>query len=88
MADKYTTLPPTPAMAQAGLTFGGLVDYARRAIDLLRSTGDAFVDVLESGFKLWTAVAGRDLGGVLAAFAQGRADVNQIIDAIRAEFGV
>lgn len=84
----YASLPPTPMMQSVGLSFSGLVEFARKAVHLLETTGDTFVDLLEDGFKLWSAVSSRDLSGVLAAFASGQKNVEAIIAAIRAEFGI
>lgn len=84
----YASLPPTPQMMGAGLSFGSLVEYARKAVNLLETTGDTFVDLLEDGFRLWQAVSNRDLSGVLAAFASGRDNVEKIVKAIKDEFGI
>ena len=88
MNPTYSALPPTPVMSGVGLSFPDLVDYARHAVHLLQTTGNTFVDLLEDGFKLWTAVSGRDLAGVLLAFSAGRQDVTAIIAAVKAEFGI
>jgi hypothetical protein len=84
----YGSLPPTPLMGQVGLSFGGLVEFARKAINLLQTTGDTFIDLLETGFKLWSAISSRDLGGILRAFSDGQRSVEAIIKAIRDEFGI
>ena len=53
-----------------------------------REHGDTAIDVVEDVFKLWQSVSNRDLTGVLAAFASGQRNVEKIIEAIRAEFGI
>lgn len=84
----YGSLPPTPMMATVGLSFGGLVEFARKAVHLLQTTGGEFIDLLETGFKLWSAISSRDLGGILRAFSDGRRNVEAIIAAIKEEFGI
>jgi len=78
----------SPMLAKAGLSFDSIVDYARKTIDLLTTTGDTFLDLAEQGFKLWSAFTARDLTGILAAFANGQRDVNAIIAAIQKEFSL
>lgn len=77
----------SPMLAKVGLSFSSIEDYARKTIDLLKTTGDTFLDLAEQGFKLWSAFTSRDLTGILAAFANGQRDVEAIIKAIEAEFG-
>ena len=76
-----------PMLAKVGLSFDSIETYARKTIDLLKTTGDTFIDLAEQGFKLWSAFTSRDLTGILAAFANGQRDVEAIIKAITAEFG-
>jgi phage-related protein len=83
---SYASLPPTPMMQSVGLSFGSLVEWARKAVNLLQTTGDTFVDLLEDGFRMWQAISSRDLSGILAAFASGKDNVEIIITAIRNEF--
>lgn len=84
----YASLPPTPLMGSVGLTFGSLLDYAKHAVHLLQTTGDTFLDLLDVSFRMWSAVSSRDLSGILRAFSDGRRDVESIIAAIKAEFGI
>jgi hypothetical protein len=84
----YASLPPTPMMMGAGLSFDRLVVWARKAVELLREHGDTAIDVVEDVFKLWQSISNRDLTGVLAAFASGQRNVEKIIEAIRNEFGI
>jgi hypothetical protein len=84
----YASLPPTPQMMGAGLSFDRLVVWARKAVELLREHGDTAIDVVEDVFKLWQSISNRDLTGVLAAFASGQRNVEKIIEAIRNEFGI
>lgn len=84
----YASLPPTPMMQGVGLSFPDLIAYARKAVDLLQAVGDDAVDLLEVGFRMWSAISNRDLSGVLAAFADGKRSVESIIAAIRTEFGI
>jgi len=76
----------SPMLAKVGLSFDSIVDYARKTIHLLTTTGDTFLDVAEQGFKLWSAFTSRDLTGILAAFANEQRDVQAIIAAIQQEF--
>ena len=84
----YASLPPTAQMMGAGLSFGSLVEWARKAVNLLQTTGDTFVDLLEDGFRMWQAISSRDLSGILAAFASGKDNVEIIVKAIKDEFGI
>jgi len=84
----YASLPPTPQMQSVGVSFGSLVAFARKAIDLLQEHGDTIIDTVEDVFRVWQGVSNRDLTGVLAAFASGQRNVEKIIEAIRNEFGI
>jgi hypothetical protein len=84
----YASLPPTPMMQSYGVSFGGLVAFARQAVEWLRENGDTVIDVIEDGFRLWQGVSNRDLSAILAAFASGQRNVEKIIEAIRNEFGL
>ncbi len=89
MSEPAFCSSPVPAqMAAAGLSWPSLIDYARKAVNLLQSVGDDAIDVAEAGFRAWAALSERDLSGVLAAFADGQRSVNKIIAAIRLEFGL
>ena len=87
-AALYAALPPTPEMVAAGFGFPDLIDFAQKAVDLLQAHGDEVVDILRTGFKLWTAISGRDLMGIMTELNNVVVDVQALIAAIRQEFGL
>lgn len=89
MAEPAFCSAPVPeAMAVAGLSWPSFIDFARRAVNAIQTGGDAAIDLAEAGFKAWSALAQRDISGVLAAFADGQRSVAKIIAAIKAEFEI
>jgi hypothetical protein len=88
MKAMYQSMPPTTEMAAIGFGFFDLVDNAQKAIDLLQNHGDEMVDVLRTGFKLWVAISSRDLMGIMAELNKAVVDVQMLIAAIKAEFGI
>lgn len=82
------TEPTTAAMQAVGFDWFSLEKYAAEAIHALQTSGDSVIDLIHQGFVMWAAISGRDLAGIMAAFASGQRDVNAIIAAIKAEFGL
>lgn len=80
--------PPTPAMALHGVDWFGVKTYAQKAIKLIQNNGDKFLDMLELGFKGIAALTQRDLSGLLQLFSEGSAKLDEIVQAIRDEFGL
>jgi hypothetical protein len=87
-AAVYAQMPPTDQMVAAGFGFPDLIDYAQKAVDLLQAHGDEVVDLLRTGFRLWTAISGRDLMGIMLELNKATVDVQKLIAAIRNEFGL
>lgn len=86
-ATAYCELPATPMMEGVGLSFGSLVEYAKKAVHLLQTVGEDAVAVVEIGFRAWQAISNRDLTAILAAFSEAQGRIQAIIAAIQAEFG-
>lgn len=78
----------TPAMAAVGLSFGSVLDYARRAVRLLQEHGDEFLDLVDAGFRAFKALTGRDYATLFNALNDVNRNARTVIDAIRAEFAI
>lgn len=83
-----TTAPVPPMMATVGLSWEGVLDFAKKSIKLIQDQGSTFLDLIENGFKAFKAVTGRDFIGVFAAIQQAGGDLQKIIEAIKAEFNI
>lgn len=81
-------MPPTPMMAGVDLDWSGVIAYARGAIRFLKEHGDTAIDALEAGFRAFKAITGRDMMGIFAALSELTVDVQNLIAAIREEFGI
>ncbi len=87
MSEKFCTTAPLPATMKAvGLDWSGVRVYAAKSIKLIQDHGDEFLDLIDAGFKAFTAVTGRDFVGVFAAINAAQRDLQAIIAAIKLEF--
>ena len=80
--------PPTPVMQSVGLDFTGVLAFARKCVKLIEEHGDEFLDLIESGFRAFQAVTGRDFAAILAEIGNVNRSLTKIVDAIKAEFGI
>lgn len=78
----------TPVMASVGLNFGSVTAFARKAVKLLQEHGDDFLDLVDSGFRAFKAVTGRDYATLFVALNDVNRNAQTIVAAIRAEFGL
>ena len=73
------------------MVFASFVDVegvARHILHLLQTQGETALDAVRAGVAVIKAATGRDLFGVLAALDKVRADVTEIVAAVKAEFGI
>lgn len=85
MAEKMTA---TPMMGSVGLSWLDLKSYAEHLVHLLQTEGDTAIDAVDTAIRLVKAVTGRDFVAVFAALQQEQKDIQQIIAAVKAEFGI
>lgn len=79
--------PKAQLQAQVvGLGIPDVVDFARHAVNVLKKAGDAAIEVIQAGFKMYSAFTDRDLGKILSAFNEAQDRVQSVINAIREEF--
>ena len=80
----------TPAMAKAGISFDSVADYAKKSLDLLENhqVGELTLAVIDAGFRAYMALSTKDYITLLSALNDVNKDVQSIIAAIKAEFGL
>lgn len=80
--------PPTQTMASVGLSWDGILDVGQHVINLLESQGQLALGIVDNLVKMVAAVSGRDFLTVFALLNQTVVDVQALIAAIKAEFGL
>lgn len=89
MATKFSTTAPVPAtMTAVSLDWSGVKVYAEKSVKLLQDHGAEFIDLIDMGFRAFKAVTARDFVGIFAAINAAQRDIQAIIAAIQAEFGI
>lgn len=88
MAGKFASLPPTAEMHKCKISFLDVEGYAQKAIDLLNATGKQWTSLLHDAFLVYQGITGRDFSAVLAALNDINAQAQDIVDAIKATFGI
>ena len=88
MADKPEMMAATPVMGSVGLSWLDLKSYAQHLIHILQTEGNTAIDAVDTAIRLVKAVTNRDYVTVFAALQQEQKDIQQIIEAIRTEFGL
>lgn len=83
-----TSAPLPPLMAANGLAWLDIRDYAVHAIKVLQTEGNTAIDAIDTAFTMARAVTNRDFTGIFEALHREQADVQEIINAIKAEFGI
>jgi len=84
----FASAPPTVAMTSVGLSFSGVIEFAKKAVELLQEKGDDVIGMLDAGFRAFAAVSSRDFTALFAALNDVNRTAQSIIDAIKETFGV
>lgn len=80
--------PPTAEMQAVGMSFLDVQEFAQHLLSLLQSQGQTVLDLVATGMKLVKAVTARDLLGIFTELNAATIDIQKLIDAIKAEFGI
>lgn len=90
MADPqvFASTPPTPAMGAVGLSFSGVLEFAKKSVKLLQDHGDEVIGLVDAGFRAFKAVTGKDFATLFLALNDANRNAQAIIDAVKAEFGI
>lgn len=83
-----TAAPPTAAMSAVALDWSGVKVFAEKAVKLIQDHGDEFLDLVDSGFRAFKSVTGRDMLGIFTALSDAQRDLQAIIAAIQLEFAL
>lgn len=87
-AAAFAAMTSTPEMAAVGLDWTGVYAFAEQAVQLVQDHGDKFLSLLRNGFKAFQAITGRDFMGIFAALNAASVDLQELIAAIKEEFGI
>lgn len=85
MAEKMTA---TPMMAAVGLDWSGVQAFAEKSIRLLQQHGPEFLDLLDAGFKAFSAITNHNFVAIFTELNRATVDVNKLIAAIKEEFNI
>jgi hypothetical protein len=79
---------PTAEMTAAGLSWPDVTDLAQHCIALLESQGPTALRLVGNTLRLIAAVSRRDMIEIFALLNATYTDVQKLVAAIKAEFGI
>lgn len=78
----------TATMTAVGLSWGGVSEVVQHCVNLLRDKGDSVLELVESTLRLVKLATLRDMFGIFDELRKDKVVIDDLIAAIKAEFGL
>lgn len=80
--------PPTPMMSQVGISFLDVKTQAEHVIHLLETQGANALEIVRGIIRMIAFFTARDMLGVFSELAAAHVNVQNLIQAVKDEFGL